>query len=107
MRKVIKMNFFQNDSEKIIEIGEKIIRRHISLGPKSPVNNIVIADLHSRISSAKANHEQAMKYKKLMEAALHEREHYLGGRDKGVAYTLTAIVNILIKENEVMSNWGL
>jgi hypothetical protein len=60
-------------AEKIIEIGEKIIRRHISLGPKSPVNNIVIADLHSRISSAKAKHEEAVKYKKLMETALSDR----------------------------------
>jgi hypothetical protein len=102
-----KINFFDAGSEKIIAIGEKIIHQHTSLGPYSPINNVVIADLHSRISSAKAKHDEAMKYKKLMEAALNERDYFLGSHDKSVAYTLTAIANILSSENQVLNDWGL
>lgn len=102
----IKIDLLHADTDTVIVIGEKIVKQHTSLGSKSPVNNIVIADLNSRISNAKQKHEEAMKYKKLMEDALRDRDHYLGTKDKGVNYILMAISNILKEQNLHLDEWG-
>jgi hypothetical protein len=47
-----------------------------------------------------------VKYKKLMEDAWRDRDHYLGKHDKGVQYTLNAIGNILKEENVNLQDWG-
>jgi hypothetical protein len=101
------LSFLEADPETMILIGEKIIQRHSSLGPKSPLSNAVIADLNFRISSAKLKHEEAMKLKRMMEAALKDRDHYMGSTDKGVVYTLMAINNILEEGGMSMDEWGL
>jgi hypothetical protein len=100
-----KINLFQEDTESIIALAERIIQKHNSLGPHSPISNAVIADLQPRISAARTRHDEAMQYKKLMDTALRERDHYLG-KDKGVAHTLTAIGNILTSNNESVNDWG-
>lgn len=101
-----KIDLLRADTETIILIGEKIVKQHTSLGSKSPVNNVVVADLNSRITNAKQKHEEAMKYKKLMEDSLRDRDHYLGTKDKGVNFILMAISNILKEENVHLDEWG-
>jgi len=102
----IKIDLLHADTETIISIGQKIVQRHMSLGASSPISTIVVADLNSRISSAREKHEEGAKYKKLMEDAWRDRDHYLGKHDKGVQYTLNAIGNILKEENVNLQDWG-
>lgn len=94
------------DTDTIILIGEKIVRRHMYLGPGSPLNNVLIADLNSRISIAKQKHEEGLKYKKLMEDAWRDRDNYLGTKDKSVKFTILAIINKLKEENLNINDWG-
>lgn len=101
-----KLKHIKPDPEALISIGEKIIHRHIHLGSGSPLDNILIADLNSRISRAKQKHEEGMKYKKLMEHAWRDRDYYLGNEEKGVMLTLRAIYNKLKEENLNANNWG-
>ena len=101
-----KLKHIKPDAEAIISIGEKIIDRHMHLGPESPLSNILIADLNSRISQAKQKHEEGTKYKKLMEDALRDRDHHLGNEEKGVMLTLESIYNKLKEENINANNWG-
>jgi hypothetical protein len=102
-----KQDIDSTDTESIIVAGEKIIQRHTAMGPASPLNNLLIADLNSRISIARLKHDEGMKYKKLMEDAWRDRDHYLGAKDRSVQFTLQAIVNILRQENCNLGEWGL
>ena len=102
----LKLDLFQADTETIIALGEKIILRHTSLGPKSPLSNIVVADLNARISMAKQKHEEGVKYKRLMEDAWLDRDRFLGNPDKGVQYTLEAIGTLIKEGNLAMDEWG-
>jgi hypothetical protein len=95
------------DPEKIISIGEKIIQQHTGLGADSPLSNGAIADLNSRISRAREKHEEGMKYKKLMEDALRDRDQYLGSEEKGVMTTLRSIHNTLKERNLKITDWGI
>lgn len=99
-------DIFLADTESVITIAERIIYQHMTLGPASPLKNLVIADLNSRISIARQKHDEGMKYKKLMEEAWRDRNHYLGSSDKSVQCTLHAIMNILRQENCSMGEWG-
>jgi hypothetical protein len=98
---------FQADPEKIISIGEKIIQQHTSLGADSPLSNGAIADLNSRVSRAREKHEEGMKYKKLMEDALRDRDQYLGSEEKGVMTTLKSIHTTLRECNLKTTDWGI
>ena len=100
-----KIDMVNIDIEKLLSIGEKIIHRHSILGPESPLQNGVVADLNARISGAREKHSEVTKYKKLMEDALRDRDYFLGGKDKGVYLTLTALINILDRENYNLDEW--
>lgn len=99
-------DIFNADIETIIVIGEHIIHRHTSLGAASPLNNMVIADLHSRISAARQKHAEGDKYKRLMEEAWRDRDFFLGIKEKNVQYTLKAIAGILSNDNSDLRDWG-
>ncbi|MBT1704695.1 hypothetical protein [Chryseosolibacter indicus] len=94
------------EAKTIICIGEKIINLHTNLGPKSPINNVMIADLNSKISIARQKHEEGEKYKKLMEDAWRERDLCLKKKEKGVIEMLRSIKNMLLGENRSISDWG-
>jgi hypothetical protein len=98
---------FQDDAEVIISICEKIIQQHAVMGPRSPISNGVIANLSLRIASAKEKNNEAMKYKKLMEDALHGRDYFLGSGSKSIVSILKAIHNTLEEQNINVNNWGL
>jgi hypothetical protein len=101
-----KVKLVAGDIQAIISIGEKIIHQHTQLGAGSPLNSALIADLNSRISRAKEKHEEGVKYKKLMEDAWKERDHYLGNEDKGVLITMESIFGILTEQSVNMNSWG-
>lgn len=94
------------EAKAIICVGEKIINVHTNLGPSSPINNVVIADLNSRINRAREKHEEGEKYKKLMEDAWRERDLCLGKEDKGVLTMLKSIKATLTDKNISASEWG-
>jgi hypothetical protein len=102
----IKDNLSHIDPNTMILIGEKIIRQHTALGTLSPLSGVLVADLNSRISNARLKHEEGLKFQRLMEAAWHDRDYYLGGKEKNVRYTLMAINNILKGENQNTDEWG-
>lgn len=102
----MKIDVPEPNSETIILIGETIVYRHSMLGPDSPLNNAVIADLNSRISRAKQKHAEGAKYKKLMEDAWRDRDHFLGSDEKDVFSTLKAIANKLKEKNLNINEWG-
>jgi hypothetical protein len=100
-----KIDILNIETGKLISIAEKIIQKHGELGSESPLQQVVIADLNARISHARQKHDEVMKYERLMEEARVLRDHYLGVKDKSVQLTLTAIINILKKENRDLSTW--
>lgn len=96
-----------------ISLAEKIIARHIEKGPGSPIKTGQIADLNYKIKEAKIKHAEGLKYKKLMDDALRERDRLLGlDRDNsgGLVQTLKQLITML---NEIYSQtpeleeWGL
>lgn len=98
---------FDADVQAIIRMGEKIVQKHTALGPASPLKNMLIADLNSRITTARQKHDEGEKYKRLMEEAWQERDYYLGIKEKNVQYTLKAIASILTGERQNLREWGV
>jgi len=64
--------------EELISLAEKIVACHQQKGSESPLKVQMIADLSYKCAQAKIRHEEGMKYKRLMEDALDERDQYLG-----------------------------
>lgn len=101
-----KDNVFAEDAEEIISICEKIIDQHVNLGPASPLGMNVVASLSTRTSSAKGKHHEGLKYKKLMETAFRERDHFLVNGDKAIMSDLKAIYNQLKEQDLDIDSWG-
>lgn len=93
------------DAEKLISVAEKIIKRHMEMGVGSPLQNVVIADLHSRISHAREKHDEVQKYQRLLDEARQSRDYYLGVQNKSVQLTLKAIISILQKNKGDLKTW--
>ncbi len=102
-----KSEILAHDAESLISIAEKIIRHHSTLGPASPISTSVIASLSSRITSVKEKHHEGMKYKKLMEASLKERDYFLVNGEKDVMSHLKSIYNTLKEQSIDTDSWGL
>ncbi|HEY9047234.1 MAG TPA: hypothetical protein VIN08_15120 [Ohtaekwangia sp.] len=103
-------------AEALISLAEKIIQQHTSEGPMSPVKPHLIADLNYRVSSAKAKHDQGLKYARLMQEAFSERDFLLGkyintGKDdRDVKSIIEAVVQVLKQhypeKADSFVNWG-
>ncbi|MBT1685205.1 hypothetical protein [Dawidia soli] len=99
-------------AEALIKLAEKIIEQHSNAGPQSPVKPHLIADLNSRISPARARHEQGLRYARMAEDAFAERDELLGkipGRKSELdVRNLVEIVVQLVKEHypESVHKWG-
>jgi hypothetical protein len=65
------------DVGSLIQIVEKIVQRHQTMGPSSPLNPGQIADLNYKIRYAKDKHEEGLKYRMLMQEAWAERDGFL------------------------------
>lgn len=64
--------------EDLLQLAQKIIEQHIKKGAYSPLHANQVADLNYKLKCARDKHEEGQKYKKLMEAAWVERDHFLG-----------------------------
>jgi hypothetical protein len=99
-------------AEALIKLAEKIIEQHGNSGPQSPVKPHLIADLNSRVSPARARHEQGLRYARMAEDAFAERDELLGkipGRKSELdVRNLVEIVVELVKEHypESVHKWG-
>lgn len=99
-------------AEALIKLAEKIIEQHGNAGPQSPVKPYLIADLNSRVSPARARHEQGLRYARMAQDAFAERDELLGkipGRKSELdVRNLVEIVVNLVKEQypESVKKWG-
>ncbi len=100
-------------AEELIALAEKILNCHHNLGTKSPLKVQIIADLNYKFALAKAKHEEAMKYKKLMDEAINECDHLLGLRNPQAGATSISNIICLLAEilqtsegQEKLANWG-
>ncbi len=64
--------------EELLKLAEKIIDVHISEGINSPLRVGLVADLNFRLRHAQAKQEEVIKYKKLMDNSLIERDNIMG-----------------------------
>lgn len=99
-------------AEGLIKLAEKIIEQHGNAGPQSPVKPYLIADLNSRVSPARARHEQGLRYARMAQDAFAERDELLGkipGRKSELdVRNLVEIVVKLVNEHypESVKKWG-
>jgi len=99
------LDLFNLETEKLLAVSEKLIRRHSELGPDSPLKNGIIADLNAKISRARQKHDEGMKYRRAMEDALHERDCHLGSNERGVVPLLKTILSMLEKDDADLARW--
>ena len=101
------------NAEDLISLAEKILACHQQKGPESPLKVQMIADLSYKCSQAKLRHTEGMKYKRLMEDALDERDQYLGFNTPLPGVTsITSVVSLMAEileskqQKEELTNWG-
>ena len=97
----------------LIVLAEKIIACHQQKGSESPLKVQMIADLSYKCAQAKIRHEEGMKYKRLMDDALNERDQYLGLRGSLAGVTsITSVISFLAEAlestqcKEELLTWG-
>lgn len=100
-------------AEDLIALAEKIIACHQQKGSESPLKVQMIADLSYKCAQAKTRHEEGMKYKRLMDDALNERDQYLGLRESLAGVTsITSVIAFLAEVlestqcKEELGAWG-
>ena len=72
-KKVIAEN-----AERLIQMAERIIDKHTSAGPLSPLKNGHIAEMSFKLNAAKEKHREAMKFQRFANQAEEERDFILG-----------------------------
>lgn len=72
-RKVITENV-----EHLIRLAERIIDKHTSAGPLSPLKNGHIAEMSFKLNAAKEKHREALKFQRFASQAEEERDYILG-----------------------------
>jgi hypothetical protein len=99
----IKKPRFSESPEMMIKIAETIIREHTSRGAESPIGNTVIADLSFRLRAARELHDEGMKYLKIANDKLMERDAELGIRNSQsptgttIKFCLDCTLDILVR----------
>ncbi|HEY5824101.1 MAG TPA: hypothetical protein VIT44_07045 [Cyclobacteriaceae bacterium] len=101
------------NAEDLISLAEKILACHQQKGSESPLKVQMIADLSYKCAQAKIKHEEGMKYKRLMDDVLTERDQFLGLKESLAGVTsITSVISFLaeILEStqckEELSIWG-
>ncbi len=101
------------NAEELILLAERILACHQQKGPESPLKVQTIADLNYKCAQAKLRHEEGMKYKRLMEDALDERDQYLGFNTPLPGVTsITSVVSFMAEilestqQKEELKKWG-
>jgi len=101
------------NAEDLISLAEKILVCHQQKGAESPLKVQMIADLSYKCAQAKMRHEEGMKYKRLMEDTLDERDQYLGFNTPLAGVTsITSVVSLMAEilestqQKEEISKWG-
>lgn len=101
------------NAEELIALADKILVHHQQKGTSSPLKVQMIADLSYKCRQARMRHEEGMKYKRLMDAALEECDQFLGLKTTVAGVTsINSIVSLMgdILENtqpkEELTNWG-
>jgi hypothetical protein len=72
---------FSDSPEMMIKLAETIIKEHTARGAESPISNTLIADLSFRLKAARELHDEGMKYLKVANDKLMERDAELGIRN--------------------------
>jgi hypothetical protein len=100
-------------AEDLITLAEKILNCHQKKGAGSPLKMQIIADLNYKCAQAKIKHEEGIKYQKLMDQALDERDQYLGLKASTAGVTsITNVVSFLAEilettqRKEELIEWG-
>jgi hypothetical protein len=100
-------------AEELIGLAETILSCHQKKGAESPLKVQMIADLNYKCAQAKLRHEEGMKYKRLMEDALDERDQYLGFNTPLPGVTsITSVVSFMAEilestqQKDELKKWG-
>lgn len=94
-------------AEELLKLAEKIIDVHIAVGINSPLRVGLVADLNFRLRHALSKHEEAVKYKKLMENSLIERDNIMGiNNSNGIPTLIAEVYKILNDSPGVNSKWN-
>ena len=102
-----------SNAEELIVLAEKILTCHQLKGAESPLKVQMIADLSYKCAQAKIHHEERMKYKRLMDDALEERDQFLGLKTPlsgttSITSTISFLAEILetTQRKEELNEWG-
>ncbi len=101
------------NAEELMALSEKILTCHQQKGAESPLKVQMIADLSYKCAQARIHHEEGMKYRKLMDHALEERDQFLGLKTPlpgttSITSTISFLAEILesTQRKEELSEWG-
>jgi hypothetical protein len=93
--------------EELLKLAEKIIDVHIAEGINSPLRVGLVADLNFRLRHAQSKQEEMIKYKKLMESSLVERDNIMGLKNScGIPSLIFEVYKALNDCQGMHSKWG-
>jgi hypothetical protein len=92
------------DPDDLLQLAQKIIDQHVKKGPYSSLHANQVADLNYKLKCARDKHEEGQKYKKLMEAAWLERDHFLGFGGSSTFGLMQIISQMKTTEQESQEN---
>jgi hypothetical protein len=85
------------DPDQLMHLAQQIIDQHVKKGVQSPHQANHVADLSYKLKYVKDKHDEGLKYKKLMEEAWTDRDHYLGiGHQE--SFGLIHKISVLLKD---------
>jgi hypothetical protein len=73
-------NGISESPEVLIRVAETIIKEHLAHGVESPLSEAIVAELSFKVKAVKDKHDQGMKYLKIANDLLIERDVELGTR---------------------------
>src|SRR5687767_3054968 len=82
--------------EDLLQLALAIVEKHKQEGPNSVLKTNVIANLHYKTMMAKEKHDEAMKYARMMEDAMKERNCIIGS--PSMESTIAGILHGLVPD---------
>jgi hypothetical protein len=100
--------------EFLLKLGEGIVKQHDSKGTASPISSALAAEINFKVNYAKQKHNEGMKYLKIANEMLMERDAALGTRqgnsneETSLKFYLQCAKDILALEqgDKTLAEWG-
>ncbi|HZK96363.1 MAG TPA: hypothetical protein VFC67_19340 [Prolixibacteraceae bacterium] len=117
MKTTVKVDISVHKAEDLITTGEDVLKRHVELGEKSPLNGLVMETFAKNLNDAKARRAEAKKLHDQAELLNQQAGLSLGtdptqnSKTTGTVYsTISSVRGILLGlykgQEKKLSEWG-